>query len=240
MMDNNNTDWAISFDKGGELVTETLGSQLSFQELMEHVDLRSEEGFEGIAINSDGSTYPLVDGIGTKISELVELFDPRKCSTITEALDSDNREQLEDAIEVLKGIDTVFSSLLNRVSAHDWTEVGLNSDLVLEDHKLASSNLSYQLEENVLKAVGKEMDCDVWRANSNANYIGDFVEKDESFIYLKLSENSVSAHQITSMEPEQQAMLQNISIGEHVHIDESLDAKVVEREEKAPEMDLSR
>ncbi|PLY12851.1 MAG: hypothetical protein C0631_15445 [Sedimenticola sp.] len=171
-----------------------------------------------------------IESLEEKITEIYEYTDPSDDTTVMQALESADISQIEAALERLTDMDIRFNDLLADIAPSEWRVVSMDHEAFKERHDQATGSASHQLKDNLFKAVGKELDSDVWEANQGVNYVGDVVRLDQNYLYLQLSENSVSAHALNQMSPDQvEKLLDQIAVGDYVHVNEVGDAEKVER-----------
>ncbi|MCP4933368.1 MAG: Fic family protein, partial [bacterium] len=179
-----------------------------------------------------------IETLEEKISEIMEHNDPLDRLEITEALDSTSISQLEAALETLTDMDINFSDLMGEVSPTEWRAVSMDFDAVSDRHDQSSSAIREQLTSSLYTAVGKEMDCDVWKAVPGRDYQGEVARIDDTHIYTQLSDNAISAHSLHEMNPQQIELLrEDLSIGDFAKVNE---LGAVEKAEPPKEQEIDR
>ncbi len=176
-----------------------------------------------------------IEEIELKIGEAFEITDPKNDLTVYNALESGDISQIEAALERITSQDVQFNALMDEIAPSEWRVVSMEKDAFKERHKEHSGAAKAELQDNLIKAVGVDLGCTVWRAHPGATYEGEVVHLDQNFMYLQLSENSVSAHELALLDPDQiQKLLDQISLGDRVKV---IEAEIAEKVEKAVEME---
>lgn len=162
-----------------------------------------------------------IEDLEHKISEIFDFTDPTDDLTVLKALESADISMIEAALERLTDMDIQYNALMADIAPSQWRVVSMDRDAFKERHDQSTLNARDQLRENLFKTVGKTLNSEVWEACQGSRYIGDVVHIDQNYLYLQLSENSVSAHALNKMAPGLLEQLRDkIAVGDYVKINE--------------------
>ncbi len=171
-----------------------------------------------------------IEDLEYTISEIFEFTDPTDDLTVLKALESADISTIEAALERLTDMDIQYDALMADIAPSQWRVVSMDRDAFKERHDQSSFSARDQLKENLFKAVGKLLDSEVWEACPGSRYTGDVVHIDQNYLYLQLSENSVSAHALNQMSQDQlEKLLDQITVGDYLEVNEIGEAEKAER-----------